>query len=156
MSTPREMAAEFVAWIKKHHPTSVVVPLWHLEHVAEMLFSNGLDPYAQFEKLGLGKIEWIENGSLPTPESYITPWSPHPNCRCTWEPARPGTASPDREERLREELGHKMAARLFLANLKWTCGIAVPTREESIGLYLLERDDEFPKIERTPPPSPQS
>lgn len=57
------------------------------------------------------------------------------NCRCSLL-----SVEPPRTEI--GDLGAKLSAQILLADR--LCGIVVPSREEMIGFYLLERDDELP------------
>ena len=62
----------------------------------------------------------------------------HENCRCVIF----SIPKPQRTEF--NDLGSKLAAQIFLADrIK---GIVIPTREEWIGVNLLERDDELKRI----------
>lgn len=57
----------------------------------------------------------------------------HPNCRCVWRGIR-------EDAKLREE-ARKFEAKVLLLDTKGP--IIIPTREELIGVYLLERDDQL-------------
>jgi hypothetical protein len=63
----------------------------------------------------------------------------HLNCRCTILARFP---APRTEV---EELGMKLAAQILLAD-RITRKILIPSNEEAIGFYLLERDDELKRV----------
>lgn len=64
---------------------------------------------------------------------------PCPNCRCVLFSILP----PVKEIDLKLE-SIKFEAQLMLANPR-TDRVVIPTRDEMIGFYLLERDDELPR-----------
>ena len=59
----------------------------------------------------------------------------HPNCRCVI------LSMPERRRTEINDLGSKLAVQILLAGDGR--GIIIPTREEWIGVGLLERDDEL-------------